>query len=162
MYLYNKERSITNNQIYEILKLYSDEEIIDNLFIFDKFYETIRESFMNSLNKIDILGCIPYENFCKVVLEDIKEEQEDIDRVYSFPSLIEKNYVVINLFMVEKKKYDKQLYGIGILIENLYKLQHRNKTIEECNKFAIDFVNNHLGEIKEIMNWKEEYEIVDF
>ena len=64
--------------------------------------------------------------------------------------------------MVEKKKYDKQLYGIGILIENLYKLQNRNKTIEECNKFAINFVNNHLGKIKEIMNWKEEYEIVDF
>lgn len=168
MYLHNKEKTITNEQLYKILKLYSDKDIVNNLFIFDSLVDMTKDVIMKVFNKESeyfinkIIGDSICESVCRIINEGIEEVDEESYRAYCYPSQKEINCVIINTFRVEKLLYDKQLYSIGILIENLYKIQNINKPLKECNKFAIDFVNNHLDEIKEIMNWEEEYEIVDF
>lgn len=71
------------------------------------------------------------------------------------------NVIGIKLYNLPKGKINKQLYGLGVL---LHELKHLEGELDEdiCDTYAKKFLNNNSNKVAEIMNWKEDYKVVEF
>jgi len=147
MIIKNNERCITNKQLKKILRFLGNEYKPSQIVVCENRIDILRLGIVHCLIEI-----FSFRIFSILLCK--------IEGIYT-PAF---NKVCVFVFAQEYDDFhSKQLYSLHALLHELRHSYQYLKGIKlnesDCDNFATKFLNNNSEKVKEIMGWKDEWEV---